>query len=369
MGRGPLPVLEARVIRRRAGTSAAVAAAALAAVLAGCGGTRWQGPKTDHFDGEHFLTPAPFEIGPLDLLRYWRESDPGVWIRDLTIAPGPKPAARVADGALVITFINHATVLVQADGQNILTDPIFSERASPVSFAGPRRYRPPAIAFDDLPPIDVVLVSHNHYDHFDLPTLDRLNAAHQPLFLVPPGDGDRLRQRGYAKVVELDWWQSYALPNGCAIHAAPAQHWSTRSVPGDRNRSFWLAYVIGTRGGPVYFAGDTGYGPHFAAARAHYGAMRAALLPIGAYLPRWLTAYQHVDPAEAVQAHVDLAAARSYGIHYGTFQLADDGQTQPVADLAAALAARGLPPESFRAAEFGIAAAVPPASPSSPCPP
>ena len=350
--------------RRRLRTAAA---AALAVLVAGCGSSRWQGPKTDHFDGERFLTPAPFEIGATDLLRYWRESNPGVWTRDLSIAPGPKPVAQVADGELRITLVNHATVLVQADGLNILTDPIWSERASPVSFAGPRRYRPPAIAFDDLPKIDAVVVSHNHFDHFDLPTLDRLNAAHQPVFLVPPGDGERLRKRGYARVVELDWWQSYALPNGCAIHAVPSQHWSTRSVPGDRNRSFWLAYVIGTRGGPVYFAGDTGYGPHFTATRARYGAMRAALLPIGAYLPRWLTAYQHVDPPEAVQAHVDLAAARSFGIHYGTFELSDDGQTQPVTELAAALAARGLVPESFIAAEFGVAAAVTAVPPSSPC--
>ena len=342
-------------------------AIAAAALLAACGSSRWQGAKSDHFDGERFLTPAPFEIDALDLVRYWRESKPGVWTRDLSIAPGPKPAATVASGELRMTFVNHATALVQADGLNILTDPIWSERASPVSFAGPRRFRPPAIAFDDLPKIDVVLVSHNHYDHFDLPTLDRLNAAHQPVFLVPPGDGYRLRGRGYAKVVELDWWQSYPLPNGCAIHAAPSQHWSTRSVPGDRNRSFWLAWVIGTRGGPVYFAGDTGYGPHFTVARERFGAMRAALLPIGAYLPRWLTDYQHVDPPQAVQAHVDLAAARSFGIHYGTFELADDGQTQPVTELAAAVAARGLPADSFTAAEFGVAAAVTSASPSSPC--
>lgn len=344
-----------------------VVAAAALLLQAGCGGSRWQGPKTDHFDGERFLTPAPFEIGALDLFRYWRQSTPGVWRRDLDLAPGPKPVAQVGNGALTMTYVNHATVLVQADGLNILTDPIWSERASPVSFAGPRRYRPPAIAFDDLPKIDVVVISHNHYDHFDLPTLDRLNAAHQPVFLVPPGDGFRLRERGYARVVELDWWQSYPLPNGCAIHAAPSQHWSTRSVPGDRNRSLWLAWVIGTRGGPVYFAGDTGYGPHFAAARARYGAMRAALLPIGAYLPRWLTAYQHVDPVQALQAHVELGSARSFGIHYGTFALADDGQTQPVTELAAAVAARGLAPESFAAAEFGVAAAVPVASSTSPC--
>lgn len=336
-------------------------------LLAACSGTRWQGPKTDHFDGERFLTPAPFEIGTLDLIRYWRESSPGVWTRDLNIAPGAKPVARVADGELRITFVNHATVLIQVDGMNILTDPIWSERASPVSWLGPERYRPPAIRFDDLPAIDAVMISHNHYDHFDQATLDRLNTAHQPAFLVPPGDGARLRERGYATVIELDWWQSWTMPNGCAIHGVPSQHWSSRGMPGDRNLSFWLAYVIGSRGGPVYFAGDTGYGPHFSATRDRFGAMRAALLPIGAYLPRWLTEYQHVDPAQAVQAHVDLASTRSFGIHYGTFELADDGQTQPITELAAAVAARGLAAESFTAAEFGVAAAVTPASSTSPC--
>lgn len=347
-----------------------------ALVLAACAGitacvtsTAWRGAPSDHFDGAHFLTPAPFDIGPLDLLRYWRESTPGAWTRDLSIPPGPKPQASTAAGELRVTFVNHATVLIQADGVNLLTDPIWSDRASPLSFAGPERYRPPAINFDDLPRIDAVLVSHNHYDHFDLPTLRRLEAAHHPAFLVPPGDGQRLRDEGFATVVELDWWQSYRLPNGCAIHAAPAQHWSSRAWPGDRNRSFWLAYVVETVGGPVYFAGDTGYGPHFRHAFEHYGPMRLALLPIGAYLPRWLTEYQHVDPAQAVQAHVDLEAVRSLGIHYGTFDLADDGQTQPVTDLAAAVAAKALPPTSFTAAEFGVADAVHPMTPSKPCPP
>lgn len=346
----------------------ALAALLAVAVAAGCvASSAWRGPVSDHFDGERFLTPAPFEIGKWDMLRYWRESEPGEWTRDLSIPPGPKPRQRVGDGELVVTPVNHATVLIQADGVNLLTDPIWSERASPVSFAGPRRYRPPGIVFDALPPIDVVLVSHNHYDHFDLPTLDRLNATHAPLFLVPPGDGARLRSRGYARVVELDWWQTHALPNGCAIHAVPSQHWSSRGVPGDRNRSFWLAYVIGTRGGPIYFAGDTGYGPHFTATRERLGAMRLALLPIGAYLPRWLTAYQHVEPSEAVQAHADLASARSLGIHYGTFELADDGEAQPPRDLAAAVAGRGLPADAFTAAEFGAATVVPPLNPSIPC--
>ncbi len=341
-----------------------VASLALGACVTG---SRWPGPVSDHFDGERFLTPVPFELGKLALLRYWWQSEPGLWTRDLSLPPGPKPQATTAVGELRITLVNHATVLIQADGLNLLTDPIWSARASPVGWAGPQRFRPPAIRFEELPQIDVVLLSHNHYDHFDLPTLRRLAAQHQPLFLVPPGDGARLRDAGFGRVVELDWWQSQRLPNGCAITAAPTRHWSSRGLPGDRNRSFWLAYVIDTAGGPVYFAGDTGHGPQFAEVRRRVGAMRAALLPIGAYLPRWLTDYQHLDPVQAVQAHIALGAARSYGIHYGTFQLADEGQQQPVIDLAAAVAARGLPAAAFSAAEFGAANDVPPAVPSKPC--
>ncbi len=344
-----------------------IAFVAVLLLLAGCGSARWQGPVSDHFDGERFLTPVPFDIGTLDLIRYWRESTPGVWTRDLGLPPGPRPRPGAEAGELRITYVNHATVLIQADGVNLLTDPIWSERASPVAWAGPQRYRPPAIVFDELPRIDAVLLSHNHYDHFDLPTLDRLNVAHAPTFIVPPGDGARLRERGYAKVVELDWWQPWRMANGCAIHAVPSRHWSSRGIPGDRNRSLWLAFVIATEAGPLYFAGDTGHGPHFAAARERFGAMRAALLPIGAYLPRWLTDYQHLDPAQAVQAHIDLGSAQSYGIHYGTFELADDGQTQPVRDLAAAVAAKALPAGTFIASEFGVARVVPPAIPRKPC--
>ena len=323
--------------------------------IAGCqhlGSPPYQGPVSDHFDGERFHNAEPFEIGALDLVRYYWQREAGVWTRKLDTPPGSKPLATVGEGALRATVVNHATVLIQADGLNLLTDPIWSDRASPVQWAGPRRYVSPGIRFEDLPRIDAVLISHSHYDHLDLPTLKRLKAAHDPMFYVGLGEGATLRSAGIERITELDWWQSVTLPNGRKLHGAPSVHWCGRGF-GGRDRSLWLSYVIETAGGPVYFAGDTGYGPQFKAAAERYGAMRLALLPIGAYKPRWLTAYQHIDPAEAVKAHQELKAARSLAVHFGTFELSDEGQHEPVTDLAQALAAAGLAAGAFTAPTFG----------------
>lgn len=321
--------------------------------LLGCSpGSDYQGPRSDHFDGERFHNAEPFEKNALDLIRFWWQREPGVWKRDLNIPPGPKPPAKVGEGGLRSTVVNHATVLIQADGLNLLTDPIWSERASPVQWAGPRRYVPPGIRFEDLPRIDAVLISHNHYDHLDLPTLQRLKAAHDPMFVVGLGEGATLRAAGISRITELDWWQAATLANGRRLWGAQSVHWCGRSV-GDRNQSLWLSFVLETAGGPVYFAGDTGMGPQFKAARERFGPMRLALLPIGAYQPRWLTAYQHMDPTEAVQAHRDLAAQAALAVHFGTFELSDEGQAEPVAALARARAAAGLADQAFAAPVFG----------------
>ena len=331
-------------------------ALALLAVIiaAGCAlhAAAYTGPVSDHFDGQRFHNAEPFEKNILDLLRYYWQREPGQWTRDLSTPPGTRPLAVVGEGSLRATVVNHATVLLQADGLNLLTDPIWSERASPVQWAGPRRFVPPGVRFEDLPKIDAVLISHNHYDHLDLPTLQRLKAAHDPVFYVGLGEGETLRAAGIHRITELDWGQAAVLPNGHRLWGAPSVHWCGRDI-GGRNRSLWLSFVIETAGGPVYFAGDTGYGPQFAQAYARFGPMRLALLPIGAYKPRWLTAYQHLDPAQAVQAHVDLQAAASLAVHFGTFELADDGQIEPVIDLAQALRSAGLPSSVFRAPTFG----------------
>ena len=312
----------------------------------------YRGPVSDHFDGERFHNAEPFSKSAAELLRWRLSRQRGQWLRDLSPHNQPPPPEHVGEGGLRATWVNQATVLLQADGLNLLTDPVWSERVSPVQWAGPRRFRAPGIPFGQLPRIDVVIISHNHYDHMDADTLRRLWREHDPVFVTALGDGEHLRGWGLNKIMELDWGQSWTLPNGRTLTAAPAQHWSGRAGY-DANRTLWMACVIETAGGPVYFAGDSGYGGHFTAARQRHGAMRLSLLPIGAYLPRWFMAYQHMDPAEAVQAHLDLDSALSLGIHYGSFELADDGQDQAVDDLHRALDARELPRERFHAAAFG----------------
>lgn len=313
---------------------------------------RHSGPASDHFDGERFHNGTPFGKTAAELLRWRLQRKRGKWLRDLSPHNQPPPPERVGEGGLRATWVNQATALLQADGLNILTDPVWSDRVSPVQWAGPQRYRAPGIPFGSLPRIDVVVISHNHYDHMDADTLRRLWREHDPVFVTALGNGSYLRPFGLEKIVELDWDQSWTLPNGRQITATRAQHWSGRAGY-DSNQALWMACVIETAGGPVYFAGDSGYGGHFADVRRRFGRMRLSLLPIGAYLPRWFMAYQHMDPPEAVQAHLDLESAFSLGIHYGSFELADDGQDEAVVDLDKAMAAQGLPRELFPAAAFG----------------
>jgi L-ascorbate metabolism protein UlaG (beta-lactamase superfamily) len=229
-----------------------------------------------------------------------------------------------------VTFINHSTVLIQLPGCNILTDPIWSERASPVPWAGPRRHRPPGVRLEDLPPIDVLLLSHNHYDHLDRPTLRRLTPTHT---ITPLGVGG----------IELDWWQSIDVA-GLHITAVPATHFSGRDLF-DRNGTLWCGYSIATAHGPVYFAGDTGFnGTPFTEMRERLGEPMLALLPIGAYKPRWIMQPMHMSPTDAADAHALLGSKHSVAIHFGTFQLTDEGECEPADDLRAALAHRDLPP-------------------------
>jgi L-ascorbate metabolism protein UlaG (beta-lactamase superfamily) len=257
----------------------------------------------------------------------------------------------VTGGAVRVTFVNHATALIQIDGLNILTDPIWSERASPLSFAGPKRVRPPGLRFEDLPPIDAVLVSHNHYDHMDVPTLARLWREHHPRIFAGLGNAAFLAENGI-EATDLEWWQSVPLAAGVELTSVPTQHFSSRGTR-DRDATLWTGFVVKGPAGAVYFGGDTGYGPHFRAVRERLGPMRAALLPIGAYLPRWFMGPVHLAPEEAVQAARDLAAGTAVAIHFGTFRLADDGQDQAPVDLARALAVRGLSPEWFWVLGFG----------------
>ncbi len=223
---------------------------------------------------------------------------------------------------------------------NILTDPVWSYRVSPVTWAGPRRHRAPGIRFEDLPPIDVVAVSHNHYDHMDVATLRRLRDVHAPLILVGLGNSAFLEREGLSGTRDLDWWESVDLGQGVRATSVPARHFSARG-PGDRDRALWTGYVFSGETGSAYFAGDTGYGSHFAEIGKRLGPIDVALLPIGAFRPRWFMSPVHIDPQEAIQAHRDLGASVSIPMHYGTFPLGDDAETEPLEVLRQAMEETG----------------------------
>jgi L-ascorbate metabolism protein UlaG (beta-lactamase superfamily) len=256
------------------------------------------------------------------------------------------------DGAAaVITFIGHATFLIQTAAGNILTDPMYSDRAGPLSVFGPRRVRKPAVLFDDLPPISTVLLSHNHYDHCDLRTLRMLVDRFDPIVITPLRNGALVRAAGIRRVEELDWWQE-AKAVAWPIVLTPAQHFSARS-PLDRNRALWGGFMLTARGARIFFAGDTAYAPLFREVRQRLGPIDLALLPIGAYEPRWFMQAVHMNPAEAVQAHLDLEATESVGMHFGTFQLTTEGIDEPPRALEDACRAKHIPPSRFRVLHFG----------------
>ncbi|NUQ73120.1 MAG: MBL fold metallo-hydrolase [Polyangiaceae bacterium] len=301
----------------------------------------YTGPRSDHFDGEEFHNQDPQEPhGFFDFLKWQIEREPGPWRDFVNAPPGPRPIDRVGRGELRVTFVNHATTLIQMDGLNILTDPVWSDVVGPALDVGPRRVRPPGIRYEDLPPIDVVLVSHNHYDHMDLPTLRRLAADHKPKIFAGLGSRVLLHGEGVDGTEDLDWWQVADLAPEVRVTGVPATHFSNRGFC-DRNNTLWMGFVVSGPAGLVYFAGDTGFGKHFQQIRERFGAIRLAILPIGAYLPRWFMSPVHIDPAEAVEAHRTLGAATSLGMHFGTFRLADEGQDDPPLELGKALEKAG----------------------------
>ena len=225
------------------------------------------------------------------------------------------------------------------DGLNILTDPLWSERVSPVGWTGPRRHRPPGIRFEDLPPVDAVLISHNHYDHMDLQTLRRLEARGASRIYCGLGNAPYLAARGVTRARDFDWWDSVKLAGGVTVTAVPARHFSSRSAT-DRDHTLWCGWVVTGPSGSFYFAGDTGWGSHFGLIGERFPRLDLALLPIGAYRPRWFMAQAHIDPEEAVRAQEVLGARTGMAIHFGTFAQADDGEFEPLDALKEALAGR-----------------------------
>ena len=315
----------------------------------------YEGPPSDHFDGKKFQNPGHVQAKSLkELIKWARNRDRGKWIEIKTASFGDAPPSRVGNDSARITFVNHSTFLIQVSGLNILTDPIWSRRASPVPFIGPKRMRPPGIFIEDLPGIDIILLSHNHYDHLDIRTLKALNRKFNPLVVCPLGVGKYLKRHGIGRVVEMDWWDSAVLAGNMKVTCTPAQHFSGRGFY-DRDKTLWAGFALSTPGGSIYFAGDSGYGSFFREIGERIGPVRLALLPIGAYKPSWFMSPIHTSPEDAVLVHLDLGSRLSIGTHFGTFPLADDGMDDPVRELGIALEKFRISPVRFVALKEGEA--------------
>ncbi len=266
------------------------------------------------------------------------------------------PPERVYGG--ILTWVGHATFLLQIGGKNILTDPVWSDRVGPASFLGPKRYTPPGIPWEKLPPIDVVVISHNHYDHMDRATIERLEKDFSPAFFVPLGNKKLLDEWKITNVIEHDWWEGTTIDDFEFV-CTPTQHFSQRWL-NDRNETLWASWIIRSPNGTVYFAGDTGYFPGFVEIGERFGPIDVALIPIGAYKPRWFMRPVHVDPAEALQAYIDLNARYFAAMHWGTFDQADEHLDEPPRDLMQALDTVQVDKSRIWVFGFGETRSIPP---------
>ncbi|MGI9350533.1 MAG: MBL fold metallo-hydrolase [Rhizobiaceae bacterium] len=311
----------------------------------------YSGPKSDHFDGKIFFNPEGTPPRRFhDLLKWQLGESKAKWPKSYSSAyHGTKPDHRMESDGIRITMIGHATLLIQVAGLNFLTDPVFAERASPVQFAGPKRVNPPGVDFADLPPIDYVLLSHNHYDHLDLDTLERLSSKHGATIICPLGNDTIVKSRApEAKFICGDWHDAFDLQANVKLHFEPCHHWSARGTK-DRRMALWAAFLMETPAGRIYHIGDTGFhdGVNYRALREKHGAIDLAILPIGAYEPRWFMKGQHQNPDEAVLGHKLIGAKSSIGHHWGTFQLTDEAINAPIEALASAKKQHGLDDREF----------------------
>jgi L-ascorbate metabolism protein UlaG (beta-lactamase superfamily) len=271
------------------------------------------------------------------------------WPASIPVTPQVPPP--LGDAAAVVTFVGHATFLIQTAAGNFLTDPIYSRAAGPFGRIGPRRSRQPGVRFDDLPEIHTVLLSHNHYDHCDRSTLRRLARRFDPLVITPLGNARLLRSIGFRRVAELDWWEGSDVA-GLPVTVTPAQHFSART-PFDRNRALWSGFLLQIGACRLYFAGDSGYGDFFRDIGERFGPIDLSLIPIGAYEPRWFMQPIHMNPEEAVRAHLDVRSRRSLGMHFGTFRMTIEAIDAPLIALEQARRDHGLAAADFTTLEFG----------------
>ena len=303
-----------------------------------------------HFKDGKFHNSVISKKGLWEAIKMRLSTNWADWPEFIETIYGPKPEKRILEEKIVVTHISHSTVLIQTGGYNILTDPIYSDSCSPVPYVVPNRVVKPGIKFTDLPKIDVVLISHDHYDHLDLPTIDRLIERDNPQFYLGLGVGRHLPEN--SKYQEMDWWEQSLFGDGLNIHFVPVQHFSGRSLF-DRYATLWGGFVVEVKGKKIYFGGDAGYSDYYVQTFNKFGPMDISFLPIGAYKPRSFMSYVHMDPKEAVQAHLDLRSKLSVGIHYGTFQLTAEPYGEPEQLLEDEKSKAGIGSEEFMALKFG----------------
>ena len=335
------------------GTVAAAGAGGWALLAGSRANAYYSGPTSDHFDGVRFFNPSGVRPRGAGAFLKWQLGERGeAWPRSFPSPfPADRPPARFDGEGLRITYVGHATFLIQARGRNVLIDPVWAERASPVSFVGPKRVNPPGIAFDDLPPIDTVIVTHNHYDHMEVDAIGRLWQRFRPRVVTPLGN-DAILQKSVPglAVSAADWGDVVDLGSDLELHMEPTLHWSARGA-GDRMHALWASFVVRAGARKVYCVGDSGFGDGatFAYVGRRHPGLALALLPIGAYEPRWFMRNNHMNPEEAVEALRLSGASRAFGHHWGTFRLTNEGVEQPRLDLATALAKRDIPADRFPA--------------------
>jgi L-ascorbate metabolism protein UlaG (beta-lactamase superfamily) len=323
----------------------------------------YDGPASDHFNGTHFFDPdgaPPKKLGEVLRWQFGGGRQRATWPKWAPSPHADMPPPRVDGDKVRLSFVGHVSWLIQTAGQNILIDPVWSDRASPLKFAGPRRVNDPGIAFEALPKINTVLVSHGHYDHLDVATLSRLAGKFSPRVITPLGNDKTMRKADRTIRAEaFDWHDRADLGGGLAVTLVPTRHWTARGLF-DRNEALWASFVLETPAGKIYVVCDSGYGDggHFRRVRDAHGPLRLAILPIGAYEPRWFMKDQHMNPEDAVKALADCGAQQALAHHHSTFQLTDEAIDAPATGLQVALDAAGIPRERFMALKPGQVAEI-----------